>query len=496
MKRLLIILICCLFYTVTFSAQNSLSLSSDSTKETKGTKEMNLHMASSILQRVYNEHRREAALKIVKSHLKAEEPEAMHVMGMVYYSGLSVKRDLDSARIYFEKANNKGYLKSAYNLAMLYRLGIGVKQDFTKAYQYLCRAGEDGQAQAVYARGYMQYKGLGCTQSYEEALKYFHQAADKGHGYSMYMIGLCFRNGYGVERDKGEANFWLKKASDRNIKTSDMELSIDSPENPIQPIKMSSAVSKVETAYAQTVRFRKIRHQISSSRQLKGNYSGSLSTFDWSGQYVIKESPLEIYIEQNGNQIIARWKEDTLATVVAKGVLTDTALVFTEATYSKRDHYNGSKPAVWDFLLATLQLVTDSNSVTLAGSLQLYSPDTKEPEKPMYLSIRSKPVSTKRSKVAAAEVSPSEPTAELITDPMVYPNPFSNLLNISFYLEEKATCSVSIFSMSGSKVYEESLGKLNNGIQHFQLNLNLISGNYSVKLSYGDKVFRSVIIKK
>lgn len=144
---------------------------------------------------------------------------------------------------------------------------------------------------------------------------------------------------------------------------------------------------------------------------------------------------------------------------------------------------------------ATLATVHEGKTITIACNLQLYSPDTKEPDKPMYLSLRSKVESTKPSKIAAA-VAPSEPITELITDPMVYPNPFSNLLNISFYMADKATCSVSIYTMSGSKVYEEPIGKLPTGNHRYQMQLNLTPGSYTVRLAYGNKVYTSLLIKK
>jgi hypothetical protein len=487
MKRLLIILLCCISYTATIDAQGILPLTFDTLKNGAIRKEMTLQRARIILQKEYNSKARDAAIKIVMKNVKAGNPEAMHILGMVNYDGFFITRNFEIARKWFEIANRKGYLKSAYNLAMMYRLGIGVTQDFSKAYQYICRAGEAGDSQAVYARGYLLYKGLGCEQSYEEAIKYFKQAAGQGHGYAMYMIGLCYRNGYGVERDNGEAMFWLKRAADNNVKASTDELSTDAPENPIRSTRIRSAGGNSAQGVINP-RFKAIRHEMSSAQFLQGSYKGSISTYDWSGQHVIKESLLEVSIELNGNEFIARWKEDTLSTVVAKGILTDTALVFTHATYSKLDHFNPTKPVIWNFTKASLHTVLDSNSVNLAGTLQLYSPETKEPGRPMYLNLRTK----EKSSVSINLLTNSN---ELNTDPLVYPNPFTNLLNLSFYLTTKARCLVEIYSMNGNKVYEEPLGELNMGSHHYQLKLNLSSGNYNVKLKYGDKVFSAVVMK-
>ena len=142
----------------------------------------------------------------------------------------------------------------------------------------------------------------------------------------------------------------------------------------------------------------------------------------------------------------------------------------------------------WSFLLAL------GKTVKLTANLQLHSPDTKEPGKPMYLSLRSKVETTKPSKVAA--IAPSEPTTELISDAMVYPNPFVSQLNLSFNLDSEAACSVSICTMTGIKVYEEPMGKLATGNHRYQIQLNLTQGSYTVRLVCGNKVYTSLLIKK
>jgi hypothetical protein len=300
------------------------------------------------------------------------------------------------------------------------------------------------------------------------------------------MIGLLYRNGYGVERNNGEANFWLKKAAYKKVKASEIEMSTDEPENPLRSKKMRSANASTinETS------IKKVNHTISSIEPLQGTYIGTLATYDWSGQHVIKESPLEVTIEQEGNNITASWKEDTLSTVVARGILTDTALVFTEATYNKLDHYHQATPVNWDFKQATLTTVHYDKTITLAGNLQLYSPDTKEPGKPMYLSISSK---VDKSNLYIA----TEPfSAALSSHPMVYPNPFVSQLNLSFSIDTEAACSVSISTINNTVVYQEPMGKLPAGNHRYQIQLDLTPGAYTVRLVYGNKVYTSVIIKK
>ena len=482
MKKIFLISICFLMLCATSRAAITTLASSDSISEVV-VKRFKPKSAIIIIKNTYdaNSDLRKKALHDLLSAAKSGNSEAMHYMGMISYTGIVGKQNLELARKWFERADVAGYLKSAYNLGTMYRLGTGVTQDFTKAYSYITRAGMNGDAQAVYMRGYLLYKGLGCNQSYEESIKCFVEASKKNHGYAMYMLGLCYRNGYGIGRDNAEANYWLKKASDKGIKYATEELSLDSPENVTQPTKIRGASIKQTDLPGS---FRAVKHHVSALQPVQGDYTGSLVTYDWSGQHVIKEAPLQVTIEQNGNQIIARWKEDTLSIVEARGILTDTALVFTEATYSKLDHYHHAVPQTLNFVKAYLKTVQKSDTIILAGNLQFYSLDSKEPEKPMYMSLQTK------QKAAAMFVADSK------KEPMAYPNPFSGQLIVSFYLENEASCSISLSTMNGITVYQEPFGKLPAGAKRYQLQLDLPPANYLVKLVYGNKVYNTVVIKE
>lgn len=490
--KLLILIVVFLCGSSVVSAQISSQYSLQSTgRKYRLADSLTIEKAITIMQKMYNPFLREKALKLLESSAGNGVPEAMHAMGMIYYQGMDVKQDFDIARKWFEKASAASNPRSAYNLAMMYRLGIGVKQDFAKAYLYLCVAAERGHAPSLYGRGYFLYKGLGCRQNYEEAIKYFTAAANKEHGYAMYMLGLCYRNGYGVERDGGEANFWLQKAAEKKITASARELEADTPENPLRPVKIRS-VGMCNDSQEENKRFRRIKHTIKDDDSIAGIYTGTLVTYDWSGEYVIRESPLEVCIVQTGSDITASWREDTLSTVQIKGYLTDTTMVFTHATYSKHDRYLAD-PLTFDFMNANLTRVVVEDLVFLTGNLQLYSPDNKEPGRPMYLSLQSAAKADKKRVEAATS---AESVLLHNNTPRVYPNPFARQLNLSFYLEEEMVCRVEIHSMDGAKIYEESIGRLPSGTHHYQLELDLIAGTYMVRFLYGDKTFTSIIIKK
>ena len=443
--------------------------------------QMTLDIAEKIIRTTLDPQLQRLAVRVIIQNAKSANPKAMHLMGMLCSRRVVVTKDLNRAHGWFIAANANGYLKSAYNLSMMYRLGLGVKQDFTKAYEYICRAGEQGDSLALYGRGYFLYKGLGCQQDYKKALSFFLEAADKGHPRSMYMLGLMYRNNYGVDRDPEIAKYWFAKAADFNVKSALEEMSLSEAENPIRPTRLK--VASHNNSVIENVPLARVKHSISSSSSILGKYSGTLVTYDYSGQYVIRECPLEVTIEQSDDGMIAHWKEDTLTNVTALCHLTDSALVFSQATYSKSDRYHPTKPVEWNFVKATLSTKSDSSGTTLTGNLQLYSPGTGEPEKPMYLTLHS---ATNNTLLSYKEVNGVR----------IYPNPVISQLYISFEMPNPGRCSVEIYTLYGQKVYENNLGKIDKGSFHYQIPLELSPGAYTVKLNYGDKRFTAVIIKK
>lgn len=57
-------------------------------------------------------------------------------MGIKYYKGEGVKKNLTLAYDYLSKAADGGYLPAQYGLAMMYYRGEGVNKDLTKSLKW------------------------------------------------------------------------------------------------------------------------------------------------------------------------------------------------------------------------------------------------------------------------------------------------------------------------------------------------------------------------
>ena len=77
------------------------------------------------------------------------DTEALNYLGIHYYIGAGVGRDLPQAAAWFEQAALLGHADAQKNLGVMYYRGLGVKQDYHHAYGWMhhARAGGNGEAQ-------------------------------------------------------------------------------------------------------------------------------------------------------------------------------------------------------------------------------------------------------------------------------------------------------------------------------------------------------------
>ena len=160
-------------------------------------------------------------------------------------------------------------------------------------------------------------------------------------------------------------------------------------------------------------------------------------------------------------------------------------LVFTKAIYQRTDHYSPVKPVTWKFTKAMVELVKSDTAIFMAGNLQLYSSQTMEPEKPIYITLK---------KSATREQTKNLPDS--FTDFTAYPNPFNGTLNLSFTIQNTAEVRVSVFNTVGIQVSQQSLGILQSGRCNNSLQLNVPDGTYILKLTSENGQISTIVVKQ
>lgn len=403
--------------------------------------------------------------------------QAMNAIGILLQRGWGVAKDMEKSVAWFERAADTGYGKAFHNLTQIYAKGLGVEQDFAKAAYYAEKLIPYEPKTANFSLGYYYYKGLGVVQDYEKAVAHFLAAAELKSANAYYFLGLCYRNGYGVPRDEGEAQYYLQKANEMGHYYSKQELAEEMPETGTSPQRLKAKGVNNNEQSRQT--FRKILRQ-NVKDKIAGKYSGTLTTYDYSGTQIIRETPLKIRFgapDAFGN-INGEWTEADTIHAAFEAVLTDSTLQFVNTSYARTDHYNKRQAVKWNFTKAVLEKTDIDGTVFLAGNIQMFSPKSKEPEKPMYISLQQ----------TAKETATEQLTA--------IPLPNGNDINISFDLEKPANANIKIYSLNGVLVFSEALGSLNAGTHRYAVDLNVPQGHYIVYLQKGNEKITTIITKK
>jgi TPR repeat protein len=425
----------------------------------------------------------EKAFEIFKKYADEGIPKAMNGLGMLYRSGTGVETDYKEATKWFRKAAEAGYPQGWYNLGMMYKYAYGFDQDFDKAFKNFRKAADMDFVNGKYAAGYMLYKGLGCKQNYEEAFSLFKSASELGHPASMYMLGLCYRNGYGVEQTEETALHWLHRSDSSGYYLAAKELASDSPENNFQDVGNKLRKSR-EYKVSSPATFRKVDYNI-SGKDISGEYFGYVITYDWSGKHIIREDPLRLQIIIQDGELTGHWLQADSLSAKLQATLTDSSMIFTEAEYKYTDHYY-AKPVLYRFKQASVNIINENNSLYLAGNLQLFSPETYEPERPVYISL------SRESRATDARNQLDNIVDELV----VFPNPFRNGINFRFNLKEASPVEIAVFTIKGEKVFDGSYDTLPAGEQQQYLPLSLSPGAYIFKVLHGDEAASTVIVRE
>lgn len=448
-----------------------------------------------------------------------DNAEAMNALGMIYSKGVGISANEALGLEWLEKAANAGYAKAWYNLGQLYKendavkamsyfekaatsgyniawqkwgamllKGDGVSQDYPYALNVFKQGANKDDSGCIYSVGYMYYKGFGCTQDYNQAVQQFELAAQKGNLAAMYMLGLCYRNGYGITIDTERAKYWLNKSAAMGFKNAEIELADSEAENvnPNQIKTVSKSIDEVITiAEADTPKtFKKVK-QVPIIKNISGNYTGNLLRYDWSGQNIISSTPLEINLQQEGKELTGEWKEYAGDTVTFSAKIQENAIVFQDTKINRIDHFHKNTPEIYEFKEAKLQLLDSPESLFLVGNLKLYNIKERENEKPMYLILEKKQTQI---------IVPS--ASEIISKVVVYPNPFSSSFVLSFDLVQATDVTASVHSLSGQTLFTTQWNNLEYGKQNKTINLSVPTGYYLLRLTYGNEVKTSILIKK
>jgi TPR repeat protein len=138
---------------------------------------------------------------------------AQHNLGAMYYEGDGVPQNATEAEKWFRLAAEQGLANHQYVLAIIYLYGEIIPQNLSKAERWLRKAANQNHVKAQYYLGYMYYNGQGLPPNGSEAEKWFQKAAEQNFENAQLMLGIMYFEGDGVQQDYAKSYAWLNMAA-------------------------------------------------------------------------------------------------------------------------------------------------------------------------------------------------------------------------------------------------------------------------------------------
>ena len=194
---------------------------------------------SETAERAYLEGNYGRALRLLKPHLKAGDPDAQYLMGVMRAHGEGVRRNYKKAAEWYQKAAEQSHHAAQFNLGFMYLYGAGEGKNGVEPNPVLAAAwllgaaqGDIPAAQALVGRMYRT--GTGLKKSLEHAREWTLKAAEQGNSGARFTAGLMLAYGEGGDPDLVEAYKWFLLAAEshfpgaaQNLERLERELTAD-----------------------------------------------------------------------------------------------------------------------------------------------------------------------------------------------------------------------------------------------------------------------------
>lgn len=141
--------------------------------------------------------------------------QAQRIIAQEYVSGDILSRDYEAARVWMEKAANKGDAQAQLMLGRYYVSDFGYNDD-QKAFEWFEKAAEQGDAEAEYTVGGCYIYEIHVKKNPAVANQWFEKAANKEHPQAMYELGFSYMSGRGITKNKEKGIQYLTAAAERN----------------------------------------------------------------------------------------------------------------------------------------------------------------------------------------------------------------------------------------------------------------------------------------
>ena len=468
MKKYIITIIYCLFFCFSYllgqNTENNPPVPSDS---------MIFKAAMHNLYGINQPFDYDKAHKMFSFLAKKNNPNALNALGVMYKDGIGVEKNYERAAKYFYLAHKNGSNEGTCNLALAFRAGNGVKKSYETAFNLFDEAAQRGYGRGYYLAGDMTYKGFGTEQDYNKAMEYFEAGAKKGNKNCLFMLGVASVEGHGKKHDIAQGEHYFHQALKRGHTWVEDVIERDMIDS-IQHRKAKFRNKQIGNSHKYT-------ENKAVNIDVEGVWNGILTVYDWSGQEIENEIPLTLEIVNYGDSLLVSWnegKEEHYAFHAFKG---------NKAWYIRHLTPVGNNDKITKVLKQIKFDIGDEDGYkTLTGNVLMASPNTDDDLKPNVFKLKSNKI----------EAQIADNSKENITIINVFPNPFSDEIQLSVRINNKENIMLEICNMSGAIVYSKQQGLMDAGTHTLTIKPNdLPEGHYVIYLKGKNSVQSNVLIK-
>ena len=150
------------------------------------------------------------ALSAYKDLASENDPRAMHELGLIYFKGDGIAKNINLAVEYFQKASDLGNLESTYLLGKIYLSNQTQYHDPKKAYNAFVEAANNNHGKSQLMIGKFLLLGEIVPKDYEKSLHYFKLASKQKEYDANCYIAYMYASGTGVFPNFGRAHTFAK----------------------------------------------------------------------------------------------------------------------------------------------------------------------------------------------------------------------------------------------------------------------------------------------
>ncbi len=149
---------------------------------------------------------------------QAGDYNAGYYLGLLYWDGHGVERDVDTAVVWLNDAAARGHTGAQLMIALAYESGQRVEQNYHLGAEWMSEAARGGNPDAQYLLGTYYRDGRGVVQNYREAYAWIERSVtgDRSNAFfldALLSLGAAREWGRGLPQDLIESYKWYAVAA-------------------------------------------------------------------------------------------------------------------------------------------------------------------------------------------------------------------------------------------------------------------------------------------